>query len=33
MEFVKRHHFDSLEVLELELMDYIHWYNHILYLF
>jgi transposase InsO family protein len=28
-EFVKGRHFDSLEVLELELMDYIHWYNHI----
>ena len=28
-EFVKGRHFDSLEELELELMDYIHWYNHI----
>jgi putative transposase len=28
-EFVKGRHFDNLEVLELELRDYIHWYNHI----
>lgn len=28
-EFVKGRYFDSLEELELELMDYIHWYNHI----
>ncbi|WP_429829633.1 IS3 family transposase [Brevibacillus laterosporus] len=28
-EFVKGRHFDILKELELELMDYTHWYNHI----
>ncbi len=28
-EFVKKRHFDSLEALERELHDYVHWFNHI----
>ena len=28
-EFVKKRHFDSLETLERELHDYVHWFNHI----
>lgn len=28
-EFIKGHHFDSLEDLQRELADYVHWYNHI----
>ena len=28
-EFVKGHHFNSLEELTRELHDYVHWFNHI----
>jgi putative transposase len=28
-EFVKGKHFESLEQLQLELDDYVHWFNHI----
>ncbi|MCS1351510.1 IS3 family transposase [Mechercharimyces sp. CAU 1602] len=28
-EFVKSAHFESLQQLELELFDYVHWFNHI----
>ena len=28
-EFANQHHFSSLEHLELELADYVHWFNHI----
>lgn len=28
-EFVYRRHFETLEQLQLELSDYVHWFNHI----
>ncbi|MCB5955604.1 IS3 family transposase, partial [Enterococcus sp. CWB-B31] len=29
VEFVRQHRFESLHQLELELFDYVHWWNHL----
>ncbi|NPC92872.1 IS3 family transposase [Bacillus sp. WMMC1349] len=28
-EFVKKRHFESLEELQREFTDYVHWFNHL----